>query len=160
MFIYLFTAYAEWANFEPVPGREKVHREVLWTPDEFTHVFEDGMFDQAYACASEYRERLMERFAAGTRKFKQVCEWHSHADSEPPRRADGYAYHAASSRRIRISDGPSLWDQGQVVFAPPPSQKVARTSPQSGPSGLFHFGGRVQAGLGEAGTGFSVSAPG
>jgi hypothetical protein len=156
----MWKACAEWASFEPVLGQPKIHKETLFAPDEFTHMFDDGMFDQMYACASEFRKRLMERFATGTQKFVQAYEWHSYADSEPSKRADGYAYHAAASRRIRISDGPSLWDEGQVVCAPPPSQKVAGTSRQSAPSGLFQFGGRVEVGLGEAGTGFRVSAPG
>jgi hypothetical protein len=85
-------------------------------------------------------------------------EFRSAAEEDPPKRADGYAYHAAASRRVRISDGPSLWEEGQVVFVPPQSQPGARTSP------LFDFsslgGGRAQGGPGEAGTGSSVSAPG
>jgi hypothetical protein len=151
-------ACAEWASFEPVLGQLKIHHETLWAPDEFTHIFEDGAFDEQYVQASDYKKRLMERFATGTQKFGQVYEWHSHADMDPPKRADDYTYHAAASRRIRISDGPSLWEEGQVVFAPPPSQTVAGTSPQS--SGLFQMGGRVFGGPGEAGTGSSVSAPG
>jgi hypothetical protein len=139
----LWTACAEWASFEPMIGRPKIHWQTLWAPDEFTHMFEDGVFDQQYACASEFRKRAMDRFAMGTQKLAQTYKWHSHAESEPPpRRADGYAYHAAVSWRIRISGGPSLWDEVHVVFAPPPSQKVARTSPQLvNPSRLFQFGG-------------------
>jgi hypothetical protein len=144
-----------------VLGQKKIHRETLWAPDEFTHIFEDGMFDQACANASEFRKRLMERFATGTQKFAQVYEWHSQADSDPPRRADGYAYHAAASRRILLSDGPSLWDEGRVVFAPPPSQKVAGTPPSvRAILALRPSGGRVQGWPGEAGTGSSISARG
>jgi hypothetical protein len=97
----------------------------------------------------------MERFAAGTQKFGRAYEFIAAAEGDPPRRADGCAYHAASSRGIRVSDGPSLWEEGQVVFAPTASQKVQGTSLQ-----VYDFGGRVQVGPGEAGTGFSVSAPG
>jgi hypothetical protein len=93
----------------------------------------------------------MDAFAEGTRKFAQAYEYRSWAEGEPPKRADGYAYHAASSRRILISDGPSLWEEGQVVFAPPPSPTVAGTSP------IFEFrslgGRRDQGGPGEGGTG-------
>jgi hypothetical protein len=85
-----------------------------------------------------------------------MYEFRSAAEEEPPKRADGSAYHAASSRRVRVSDGPSLWEEGQVVFTPPSSQPVAGTYP------LFDFsslgGGRSQGGPGEAGTGSGVSA--
>jgi hypothetical protein len=98
----------------------------------------------------------MDKFALETRKFAQAYEFRSAAEEDPPKRADGYAYHAAASRRILISDGPSLWDEGHVVFVPPSSQPVAGTSL------VFDFsslGGRAQGGPGEAGTGSSVSAP-
>jgi hypothetical protein len=34
----IWTACAEWANFEPVPGQVKIHVEKLWTPDDFGFV--------------------------------------------------------------------------------------------------------------------------
>jgi hypothetical protein len=108
--------------------------------------------------ASEYRQKQMARFAIDTQSFEQQYEWHSAAESDPPKREEYYSYHAAASRRIRISDGPSLLDQGQVVFAPPASQSVAPgTSPKV--SGIVQMGGRVFGGSGEAGTGSRVSAP-
>jgi hypothetical protein len=94
----------------------------------------------------------MDSFAAGTHKFAQPYEYHSWAEEEPPRRADGYAYHAASSRRVRISDGPSLWDEGMVVFAPLPSQTVAGTPLQVVDISSLR-GRRVQDCPGEGGTG-------
>jgi hypothetical protein len=100
----LWTACAEWASFEPVLGQPKTHCETLWAPDEFTHIFEVETFGQQAANASEYRLAQMARFAVGTQEFAQMYEWHSYADSDPPKRADYYAYHAAASRRIRISD--------------------------------------------------------
>jgi hypothetical protein len=104
----LWTACAEWASFEPVLGQHKIHQEILWIPDEFTHIFEGGTFDQEFRNASEYRKKQMERFAAGTQRFQQMYDWHSFAESDPPKRENYYSYHAAASRRIRISDGPSL----------------------------------------------------
>jgi hypothetical protein len=151
----MWTACAEWASFGPVLGQSKIHREILWAPDEFTHIFEGSKFGVEYANASEFRKRVMERFVIRTQKFGQAYEWHSHADLDPPKRADYYSYHGAASRRIRISDGPSLWEEGQVVFVPPPSQEVAGRFPQF----TFQSGGRAQVGPGEAGTGSGVSAP-
>jgi hypothetical protein len=145
----MWMACAAWATFEPILGQPKIHRETLWTPAEFTHIFSGDTYAEEYQRASVYRKELMNSFADGTRKFAQVYEYHSWAEGEPPKRADGYAYHAASSRRIRISDGRSLWEEGPVVFAPPPSQTVAGTSP------IFDFrslGGRGQGGPGEGGT--------
>jgi hypothetical protein len=96
----------------------------------------------------------MDRFMTGIRKFGQAFEWHPHAESDPPKRADYYSYHAAASRRFRVSDGPMLWSQGQVIFAPPVSQPLAPgTSPQINSStGLVQFGGLAFGGLGEVGT--------
>jgi hypothetical protein len=158
----MWTACAEWANFEPVLGQVKIHNEKLWTPDEFLHIFMELEGDlgtsQVYQSAPPYRRAQIERFSAGVAKFRQGFEWHAHADSDQPVRADTYSYHAAASRRFRISDGPDLWSQGRVVFVPPVSQPVApRTSLQS--SWLFQMGGRVFGGPGETGTGSSVSAP-
>jgi hypothetical protein len=95
-----------------------------------THIFDVSMWDGMYAQASEWRKAAMERYATGTRKFAQMFEVHFLSEGEPPRRAAYYSYHAASSRRIRIADGPSLWEEGQVVFVPPPFQSVAGTAPQ------------------------------
>jgi hypothetical protein len=120
---------AEWANFEPVLGQPRIHRETLWEPDESTHIFEGSTFDKEYANASEHRKRLMERFAVGTQKFAQVYEFHTHSDLAPSGRVDRYAYHAASSRRVRIADCASLWEEGRVVSVPPRSQNLAGTSP-------------------------------
>jgi hypothetical protein len=75
----LWTASAEWASFEPVLGKDKVHVEKLWTPYDFTHIFEGGMYDQEYLGASEFRKRQMKRYAAGISKFGQAFEWHSYA---------------------------------------------------------------------------------
>jgi hypothetical protein len=115
----MWMAVAEWASFEPKLGQPKIHQETLWAPDEFTHIFAGDTFEAGYAVASEYRKAVMDRFALGTRKFAQAYEFRSATQEDPPKRADGYAYHAAASRRVRISDGPSLWDEGQVVFVPP-----------------------------------------
>jgi hypothetical protein len=158
----LWTACAERASSRLVLGQpEKIHVEKLWTPDEFAHMFEEGMYEQQFGIASEYCREQMVRFAVGTQSFGQHYEWHSYADSDPPKRADYHAYHAAASQRIRISDGPSLLDQSQVVFAAPASQEEAPgTSPQSAnPTVLLQFWGRVFGGPGAAGTGSSVSAP-
>jgi hypothetical protein len=125
----MWTACAAWRMFEPILGQPKIHQETLWTPDEFGHIFAGDSYAEQYQEASEFRKGMMDSFAAGTRKFAQPYEYHSWAEGEPPKRADGYAYHAASSRRIRISDRPSLWDEGQVDFAPPPSQTVAAPPP-------------------------------
>jgi hypothetical protein len=125
----MWTACAECARFEPVLGRPKFQWETLWAPDEFGHIFAGDTFEAEYAVASEYRRGAMNKFALGTRKFAQAYEFRSGAEEDPPKRADGYAYHAAASRRVRISDGPSLWEEGQVVFAPPESQSVPGTSP-------------------------------
>jgi hypothetical protein len=125
----MWTACAEWASSEPVFGRLKIHRETLWSPDEFGHIFAGDTFEAEHAAASEYRRAAMNKFALGTRKFAQAYEFRSAAEEEPPKRADGHAYHAASSRRVRISDGPSLWEEGQAVFVPPASQSVSGTSP-------------------------------
>jgi hypothetical protein len=127
----------------------------LWPPDEFGHIFSGDTYVEEYQRASVYRKELMNKFAIGTQKFAQAYEYHSWTEGERPKRTDGYAYHAASSRRVRISDGPALWDEGQVVFAPPPAQPLEGTSP------IFDFrtlGGRAQGGPGEAGTGSGVSA--
>jgi hypothetical protein len=114
----MWTACAEWANFEAVLGRQKFHRETLWAPDEFGHIFAGDTFEAEYAVASEFRRAAMKKFALGTRKFAQAYEFRSAAEADPPERADGYAYHAAASRRVRISDGPSLWDEGQEFSLP------------------------------------------
>jgi hypothetical protein len=147
----MWIAVAEWANFEPKLGRPKTHCETLWAPDEFTHIFAGDTYQAEYEAASEFRKAVMERFALGTRKFAQPYEFRSAAEEDPPKRADGYAYHAAASRRIRIADGPALWDDRQVAFVPPPSQPVAGTSP------IFDFsslgGGRAQSGPEEGRTG-------
>jgi hypothetical protein len=143
----MWTAVAEWASFEPTLGKPKIHRETLWAPDEFGNIFAGDTFQAEYAVASEYRRAVMDKFALGTRKFAQAYEFRSAAEEDPPKRADGYAYHAAASHRIRIADGPSLWDEGQVVFVPPSSRSVAGTSP------IFDFsslGERAQGGPGEA----------
>jgi hypothetical protein len=153
----MWTACAEWASFEPTLGKPKVHRETLWAPDEFGQIFTGDTFEAEHAAASEYRRAVMDNLALGTRKFAQAYEFPSATEEDPPKRADGYAYHVAASRRIRISDGPSLWEERQVVFAPPSSQSVAGTSPRFDFSSLG--GGRAQGGPGEAGTGSSVSAP-
>jgi hypothetical protein len=159
----MWTACAEWASFEPVLGRQKYHRETLWAPDEFGHIFAGDTFEAEYAAASEYRRAAMDKFALGSRKFAQAYEFRSAAEEDPPKRADGYAYHAAASRRVRISDGPSLWEEGQVVFA------LAQSQPGVGTSPVFDFSslrwGRAQgwpgeAGTGEAGTGRARRAPG
>jgi hypothetical protein len=121
----LWTASAELANFEPVLGQNKIHREKLWTPDEFAHIFEDETYSQEYPRAPKFRKRQMDRFITGIRKFGQAFEWHPHAESDNPKTADSYLYHATASRRIRVSDGPILWSHGQVVFAAPVSQSVA-----------------------------------
>jgi hypothetical protein len=44
----LWMACAEWASFEPRLGQSKIHREVVWIPDEFGHIFEDGTIEQTY----------------------------------------------------------------------------------------------------------------
>jgi hypothetical protein len=158
----MWTACAEWASFEPVLGQPKIHVEKLWTPDEFAHIFEEfhsGLGQsQSYQAATPYRKLQIERFSAGVEKFSQAFEWFARSAGEAPVRADTYSCHGAASRRFGVSDGPDLWDQGQVVFVPPASQSVTPgTSPQS--PGLFQRGGRVFGGPGEAGTGSSVSAP-
>jgi hypothetical protein len=135
----------------PVLGQPKIHQETLWAPDEFAHIFAGDTYAEEYSRASERRKELMNSFAAGTQKFAQMYEFRSASEEDPQKRADGYACHAASSRRVRISDGPSLWDEGQVVFAPPSSQSLAGTSRQVDISSLR--GRRVQDGLGEGGTG-------
>jgi hypothetical protein len=43
-----WTACAECATFGPKIGQPKIHHETLWTPDEFTHIFEGSTFDQEY----------------------------------------------------------------------------------------------------------------
>jgi hypothetical protein len=148
----MWTACAEWANFEPVLGRQKYHRETLLAPDQFGHIFAGDTFEAEYAAASEYRRAAMDKFALGTRKFAQAYEFRSAAEEDPPNPADGYAYHAPASRRVRISDGPSLWEEGQVVFVSPSSQSVAGTSPQVVDISSLR-GRRVQDGPGEGGTG-------
>jgi hypothetical protein len=78
---------------------------------ESGHIFAGDTFEAEYAAASEYRRAAMDKFALGTRKFAQAYEFRSAAEEDAPKRADGYAYHAAASRRVRISDGPSLWEE-------------------------------------------------
>jgi hypothetical protein len=145
----IWTACAEWANFQPVLGQSRIHQEKLWTRYEFTHVFEEGTIAQTYRGATEFQKMQMDRFVMGISKFGQAFEWHPHADSEPPKRADYYAYRAAASRRFRVSDGPELWSQGA---GDAPHQVNSSTGP-------VQFGGRVFGGPGEVGTGLSVSAP-
>jgi hypothetical protein len=183
----MWIAVAEWANFEPKLGQPKIHQETLRAPHEFTHIFAGDTYQAEYEAASEFRKAVMDRFALGTRKFAQAYVFRSAAEEDPPKRADGYACYAAASSRIRTSDGPSLWDESQLVFVPPSSQSVAGTSPVfdlrslggrgSGapPSSqsvagtspfaqailaLRPLGRRAQGWPGEAGTGSSVSAPG
>jgi hypothetical protein len=48
----LWTACAEWANFMPKLGQSKIHVENLWTPNEFTHIFEQGKYEQAIGSVS------------------------------------------------------------------------------------------------------------
>jgi hypothetical protein len=143
----LWTASAEWANFEPVLGQLKIHQERLWTPEEFAHIFEDETYSREPPRASEFRKRQMDRFMTGIRKFGQGFEWHPRAESDPPKKADYYSYHAAASTRIRVSDGPELWSQGQVVFAPPVSQsETPGTSPQAtAQQGWFSSGDELLA---------------
>jgi hypothetical protein len=68
----MWTAYAEWANFEPVLGRQKHHRETLWAPDEFGHIFAGDTFEAEYAAASEYRRAAMDKFAPGLGSLHRV----------------------------------------------------------------------------------------
>jgi hypothetical protein len=121
--------------FVPVPGQVKIHVEKLWTLDDFGFAFqelESGLEQsQSYHAATPYRNLQIERFGAGVSKFGQAFEWYSHSalESGPPVRANTYSYHAAASRRFRISDGLDLWSQGRVVFVPPASQSVAPGTP-------------------------------
>jgi hypothetical protein len=159
----IWTACAECANFEPVPGQLKVHVEHVWTPDEFGFVFEEaykGLEESTvYQNGSPRIRSLMEKFVAGADKFGQPFEWHG--AEQAPTRANHYSYHAAASRRFRVSDGPDMWSQGPVVFVPLSSQPVAGTPPQSGSSDPSQEGGgRDQGRPGEAGTESSVTAPG
>jgi hypothetical protein len=159
-----WTACAECANFEPVLGQAKIHVEKLWTPGEFTHVFEDlerGLAQsQSYQAAIPYRKLQIERFSAGVAKFGQAFKWHAYGKGDAPVRADTYSYHAAASRPFRVSDGPDLWNQGPVKFAPPASDEMLGTFPKlANSTWLVQFGGRVFGGPGEVGTGSSVSAP-
>jgi hypothetical protein len=147
-----------------VLGQAKIHVEKLWTPDEFTHVFEDlerGLAQsQSYQAATPYRKLQIERFGAGVAKFGQAFEWHTYGEGDAPVRADTYAYHAAASRRFRVLDGPDAWNQGRVVVVPPVSDEVPGTSAKlANSTGLVQFGGRVFGGPGEVGTESSVSAP-
>jgi hypothetical protein len=114
----LWTACAEWVSFMPRLGQPKIHVERLGTPDEFAHIFEAGTYERTIGGASEYRRAQMARFAHGTQSFQQRYEWQPYAVSEPSKRADHDAYHAAASRRFRIPDGQLLWDQGQGFPSP------------------------------------------
>jgi hypothetical protein len=68
----MWTACEAWANFEPVLGQPKIHRETLWTPDEFGYIFAGDTYAAEYSRASEYRKGLMDSFATGTRTFAQA----------------------------------------------------------------------------------------
>jgi hypothetical protein len=48
----MWTACAEWASFEPVLGRPKIHKETLLAPDEFGHIFAGNTFEAKYSQAS------------------------------------------------------------------------------------------------------------
>jgi hypothetical protein len=152
-----------------VLGQRKIHAEKLWTPDEFSHLFEElpsGLAQfQSCQTVTPSRKVQIERFSAGVEKFGQAFEWYAHSATEagPSVRANMYSHHAAASRRFRVSDGPDLWNQGRVVFVPRRTNRWRRGRPppqSANPTWLLQFGGRVFGGPGEAGTGSSVSAPG
>jgi hypothetical protein len=89
----IWTACAEWANFEPVVGQPKIHVEHLWTPDEFGFVFEElhkGLENsEVYQNGSSQVRVQMEKFVAGANKFAQPFEWHGAEDA--PVRANHYS---------------------------------------------------------------------
>jgi hypothetical protein len=73
----MWTACSAWANFEPVPGKPKVHSEILYFPEASTYFFEgdeDTLFDLSgtslYQDASPYRKQLIEDLCLGFRKFE------------------------------------------------------------------------------------------
>jgi hypothetical protein len=55
----IWTACAEWANFQPVLGQSKIHQEKLWTPDEFAHVFQEDIFAQIHSGATEFQKIMI-----------------------------------------------------------------------------------------------------
>jgi uncharacterized cupin superfamily protein len=65
----MWMACVAWATFEPVLGQPKIHRETLWRPDEFTHIFSGETYAEEYQRASEFRKGMMDSFSSGTHKF-------------------------------------------------------------------------------------------
>jgi hypothetical protein len=122
----VWTVCAASANSEPVLGQTEVHQENLWVSDEVAGALYDwdSLGDlsctKGYERATQYQKEQMGRFSAGIRKFGQALSCNPATDGESGR-AMGYAQQAAASRRFRVSDGPELWSQGQVVFSPPQS---------------------------------------
>jgi hypothetical protein len=158
----LWVACAEWANFEPVVGKPKIHKETFHFSEACTHFFERGdlsdLSEEAICqSASEFRKGVVDRFCEGVRKFVRPFELFPLHEA-PLDRTTGYVLYAASSRRFQIADGADLWTQGCLSFAPAPSQTVAGTVPDPGslsPPGewLVQFEFRVLGRPGEAGSG-------
>jgi hypothetical protein len=127
----MWTACAEWANFEPQVARPKTHKEVLLFMEGCTHFFEgneqilhDLSGTQVYQEASQFRKELIE--------------------GEAPPRAIGYVTSAASSRRFQVEGGGNYWLSGSPSFAPPAVTTPQGTSPRNRyQSGLAGNGGDV-----------------
>jgi hypothetical protein len=115
-------------------GQSKVHQENLWVSDEVAGAFFewDSLGDlsctETYRNATQFQKEQMDRFSAGIRIFGQPFTCNQ--AGEHSGRATGYAQQVAASRRSRVSDGPELWSQGQVVFVPRASEEVPGMSPQ------------------------------
>jgi hypothetical protein len=68
----IWAAFLTWANFEPIPGKHKIHDKYLFFPVEFTNIMEAGWDTLAKAPKFPYiydisscRRHLMDAFAAG-----------------------------------------------------------------------------------------------
>jgi hypothetical protein len=135
----LCIACAEWANFEPVVGKPKVHQETCFFTEYCTHFFEgdphlsDLSGSRWYQEASPFRRSVVERFCAGICKFANPPTLLPL--SEGWERAAVYVAKVAASRRFQVSDGANLWSHGVPYFVSPPYPKVA-TAP--GHAGSWH----------------------
>jgi hypothetical protein len=125
----MWTACAEWANFEPIVRQPKWDSpRHTWTRSclkDCTHFCEGNeqilhelSGAQLYQEAAPFRKELTERFCMGARKFAEPFRLGPLAGATFPR-AIVYVTSASSSRRFQIADGANYWLSGPPSFPPP-----------------------------------------
>jgi hypothetical protein len=158
----LWIACAEWANFELVVGKPKVHQETCFFTEYFTH-FSEGdpnlrnmSGTQWYQEASPFRRGIIERFGMGMRSFANPPTLLPL--SEGWERSAEYVARITASRRFQVPDGANWWSCGAPSFVPQPFPKMVGTDPNphgllASARALLQHGSRVLGGPGGAGTG-------